>query len=536
MVITGGRLIDGTGAPWFEGDLGIVGDQITAIGKLGGRTAATRLDAAGAYVAPGFIDMLGQSEFNVLADSRAASKITQGVTTEITGEGSSIAPINDRLAAEAKAQFDSFKVTLDFRTLGEYFTRLETRSKPALNLGTFVGAGGLRSYVIGDSQRAATADELEQMKTLVRQAMEQGALGLSTSLQYVPDRFASTDEIVELARVAAEQGGRYLTHQRSESNQIIASLDEAFAVAERAHIPTEVWHLKTAYRANWGRMPEILRHIEGGAGARAGRLGQHLSLRSRLERPRRLPAAVGARRRHRADAGAPEGPGPAREDQARHGRSQSARTGKISGTGRAAAGGVLLSSVLEPSLRKWEGKTLAEIGKEMGKDPRDAVMDLVIADRAESSVIISIMREDDVRTALAHPLIAIGTDSGARAEDGPLSVSKSHPRAWGSFTKILGTYVRDEKLITLEDAIRRFTSRPASRMGIPDRGLLRPGFKADITIFDLARVRDRSTYTEPNHYSEGILHVLVNGQAVVSNGAITDARPGQVIRGAGYRK
>jgi N-acyl-D-aspartate/D-glutamate deacylase len=199
--------------------------------------------------------------------------------------------------------------------------------------------------------------------------------------------------------------------------------------------------------------------------------------------------------------------------------------------GSGGGSGVLLSSVLDPSLRKWEGQTLEQIGQAMGKDPRDAVMDLVIADRGESSVIISIMREDDVRAALAHPMVAIGTDSGARAEDGPLSVSKSHPRAWGSFTKILGTYVRDERLLTLEDAIRRFTSRPATRMGIADRGLLRPGFKADLTIFDLATVRDRSTYTDPNHYSEGIRHVLVNGQAVVANGAITEARPGQVVRG-----
>jgi N-acyl-D-aspartate/D-glutamate deacylase len=203
--------------------------------------------------------------------------------------------------------------------------------------------------------------------------------------------------------------------------------------------------------------------------------------------------------------------------------------------GSGGASGVLLSSVLDPSLRKWEGKTLEEIGREMGKDPRDAVMDLVIADHAESSVIISIMREDDVRTALAHPLVAIGTDSGARAEDGVLSVSKSHPRAWGSFTKILGTYVRDEKLIPLEEAVRRFTSRPASRMGITDRGLVWPGFKADITIFDLETVRDRSTYTDPTHYSEGIRHVFVNGQAVVRDGAITDARPGQVVRGAGKK-
>ena len=533
VVITGGRLLDGTGAPWFEGDVGIVGERITAIGRLAGRSAATRIDATGAYVAPGFIDMLGQSEFNILADSRAASKITQGVTTEITGEGSSIAPINDRLAAEAKAQFDSFKVTLDFRTLGEYFTRLETRSRPALNVGTFVGAGGLRSYVIGDTQRAATAEELEQMKTLVRQAMEQGALGLSTSLQYVPDRFASTDEIVELAKVAAEHGGRYLTHQRSESNQIIASLDEAFAVAERARIPTEVWHLKTAYRANWGRMPEILRHIEG---ARARGLDVSANIypydRASNGLDACLPLWV---REGGTEPMLQRLKDPAQREKIKRDMDDpNPKDWENQWYGSGGASGVLLSSVLDPSLRKWEGKTLAEIGKEMGKDPRDAVMDLVIADRGEASVIISIMREDDVRAALAHPLIAIGTDSGARAEDGPLSVSKSHPRAWGSFTKILGTYVRDEKLITLEDAIRRFTSRPATRMGIADRGILRPGFKADITVFDLARVRDRSTYTEPNHYSEGILHVLVNGAAVVSNGAITDARPGQVIRGDGY--
>jgi dihydroorotase/N-acyl-D-amino-acid deacylase len=535
VIIAGGRLIDGTGAPWFQGDLGIVGDQIAAIGPLGNRTAGTRIDAAGAYVAPGFIDMLGQSEFNLLADSRAASKITQGVTTEITGEGTSIAPLNDRLAAEAKAQFDAFNVSLDFRTLGEYFSRLETRSRPAINVGTFVGAGGLRSYVIGDSQRAATEQELAQMKTLVREAMEQGALGLSTSLQYVPDRFASTDEIVELATVAAQYGGRYFTHQRSESNQILASLDEAFAVAARANIPTEVWHLKTAYRANWGRMPEILRHLDA---ARARGLDVTANIYPYDRASNGLDACLPLWVRE----GGTEAMLARLQDPAQRARVRremddpNPKDWENQWYGSGGAQGVLLSSVLDPALRKWEGKTLAAIGAEMGKDPRDAVMDLVIADRAESSVIISIMREDDVRAALAHPMTAIGTDSGARAEDGPLAVSKSHPRAWGSFTKILGTYVRDEKLIGLEDAVRRFTSRPASRMGIADRGILRPGFKADITVFDLARVRDRSTYTEPNHYSEGILHVLVNGEAVVADGRITDRRPGQVIRGTGYRK
>jgi N-acyl-D-amino-acid deacylase len=534
VLITGGRIVDGTGAPWFEGDIGIVGDRITEMGRLTGRSAATRIDAAGLYVSPGFIDMLGQSEFNILVDSRAGSKITQGITTEITGEGGSIAPLNDRLAAEAKPQFDQYKVALDFRTLGEYFTRLEARSQPAINVGSFVGAGGVRAYVIGDGDRPATPQELEQMKALVREGMEQGALGLSTSLQYVPDRFASTDEIVELARVAAEYGGRYLTHQRSESNRIIDSLDEAFAVAERAHIPTEVWHLKTAYRTNWGRMPEVLKHF---AAARARGLDVTANMypydRASNGLDACLPLWV---REGGTEAMLARLKDPAQRERIKRDMEDPAPADwENQWYGSGGAAGVLLSSVLDPSLRKWEGKTLEQIGKEMGKDPRDAVMDLVIADRGEASVIISIMREDDVRTALADPMIAIGTDSGARAEDGPLSISKSHPRAWGSFTRILGTYVRDEKLIPLEDAIRRFTSRPASRMGIPDRGLLRPGFKADITIFDVSKVRDRSTFTDPTHYSEGIQHVLVNGQAVVSNGAITDARPGQIVRGAGAR-
>jgi N-acyl-D-amino-acid deacylase len=533
VLIAGGRILDGTGAPWYAGDVGIVGDRITAVGPLGSRTATTRIDAAGTYVAPGFIDMLGQSELNVLADGRAASKITQGVTTEITGEGSAIAPLDDRLAAEAKPSFDALKVTLDFRTLGEYFARLETRSRPAINVGSFVGAGGLRGYVIGDQQRVATSQELDRMKTLVREAMQQGALGISTSLQYVPDRFASTEEIVELAKVAAEYGGRYLSHQRSESNKILDSLNEAFTVAEQARIPTEIWHLKTAYRANWGRMPEVLRHIES---ARARGLDVTANMYPYDRASNGLDACLPLWVRD----GGTEAMIARLKDPAQRERVKRDMEDPNPGDwenqwyGSGGAGGVLLSSVLDPSLRRWEGKTLLEIGKEMGKDPRDAVMDLVIADRAESSVIISIMREDDVRAALAHPMIAIGTDSGARAEDGPLSISKSHPRAWGSFTKILGTYVRDEKLVSLEDAVRRFTSRPAARIGITDRGLLRPGMKADITTFDLAQVRDRSTYTDPTHYSEGIRHVFVNGQAVVRDGRITEARPGQVIRGAGY--
>ena len=534
VLITGGRIVDGTGAPWFRGDVGIIGDRITAIGQLAGRDAKTRIDASNLVVSPGFIDMLGQSEFNVLVDPRAASKITQGITTEITGEGGSIAPLNDALARSVQAQYDRFKVVLDFRTLGEYFARLE-KNRPAINLGTFVGAGGLRAYVVGNAQKAATAEEIGDMKRLVAQAMEQGALGVSTSLQYVPGRFASTDELVELAKVAKQHGGIYISHQRSESAQIIPSLDEAFAVAERADIPAEVWHLKTAYKANWGRMPEVLKHF---AAARARGLDVTANMYPYDRASNGLDACLPVWVREGGlEAMLARLKDPSlRERIKRDMDDANAKDWENQWYGSGGGAGVMLSTVLDPALRKWEGKDFVTIGKEMGKDPRDAVMDLVIADRGESSVIISIMREDDVRLALASPMISIGTDSGARAEDGPFSESKSHPRAWGSFPRILGKYVRDEQLIPLEEAIRRFTSRPAARVGLADRGLLKPGMKADITIFNPGTVRDVSTFVDPTHYSQGIEHVLVNGRSVVAGGKITAERPGQPIRGRGYRK
>ncbi len=533
-MITNGRVVDGTGAPWFRADVGIIGDRIAAIGQLADREARTRIDASNLVVAPGFIDMLGQSEFNVLADSRAASKITQGITTEITGEGSSIAPLNDALVQAAQPQYDRFKVALDFRTLNDYFGRLE-KSRPAINVGTFVGAGGLRAYVMGAGQKKASADDLDAMKKLVEQAMQHGALGVSTSLQYVPGRFADTDEIVELAKVAKQYGGIYISHQRSESGQIIASLDEVFAVAERANIPAEVWHLKTAYKANWGRMPEVLKHFDA---ARARGLDVTANMYPYDRASNGLDACLPLWVREGGlDMMLRRLGDPALRDRIKRDMEDAnAKDWENQWYGSGGGAGVMVSTVLDPALRKWEGKNLVEIGKEMGKDPRDAAMDLVIADRGETSVIISIMREDDVRLALSSPMISIGTDSGARAEDGPFSESKSHPRAWGSFTRVLGKYVRDERLIPMEEAIRRFTSRPATRVGLADRGILRAGMKADVTIFNPATVRDVSTFVDPTHYSQGIEHVLVNGKAVVSAGKITSERPGEALRGPGYRK
>jgi len=534
VIIAHGRIVDGTGAPWFRGDIGIAGDRIAAVGALDGATAATTIDATNLVVAPGFIDLLGQSEFNVLVDGRAASKILQGITTEVTGEGTSIAPVNDRMIQERSDNAKQFGVAQDWRTLGDYFKRIEERSKTAINVATFVGAGGIRNYVIGKDNRPATAAELEQMKQLVAQAMEQGALGVSTSLQYVPDRFASTDEIVELAKVASRYGGVYFSHQRSESARIFESLDEVFAIAERATIPAEVWHLKTAYKANFGRMPEVLQRIEG---ARARGLdvtaNQYPYTRASNGLDSCLPlwAREGGFEKTAARLNDPA----TRERVKKDMNDANATTWENQWYGANGGDGVMVSSVLNPALRKYEGKTLTQIGKEMGKDPRDAVIDLVLADKGESSVVIAIMDEDDVRTALKHPLVGVGTDSGAQAEDGKLSESKSHPRAWGSFPRILGRYVRDEKILTLEEAIRKMTSKAAVRVHLNDRGVLRPGLAADITIFDPATIHDVATFDDPTHYSVGVKHVFVNGRRIVADGAITAERPGRPLRGPGYK-
>lgn len=533
VLIVNGRVVDGTGAPWFRADVGIRGDRIVAVGALSAAQAAMRIDASGLVVAPGFIDLLGQSEFNVLVDNRAASKITQGITTEITGEGSSIAPVNDRMVAESKPVYDYFGVTRDWRTLDEYFARL-ARSRTAINVGTFVGSGGIRDYVIGKDDRPATPAELDEMRKLVAAAMEDGALGLSSSLQYVPNRFASTAELVELARVAARYGGIYITHQRSEGNAIFASLDEVFTIAEQANIPAEIWHLKTAYRANWGKMGEVLRRIEA-ARARGLRVSANIYPYNRASNGLDACLPIWAREGG-TDAMIARLKDPAQRERIKREMNDPNAPYENQWYGSGGAAGVMVSSVLNPELRKYEGMTLEEIGKAMGKDPRDAAMDLVIADRAETSCIISIMNEEDVRTAMRHPLISFDTDSGAQAEDGKLSESKSHPRAWGTFTRILGRYVREEKVLTLEDAVRKMTSQAAARVGIMDRGIVRPGMFADLTIFDPDTVRDVATFEDPKHYSTGVRFVLVNGRPVVADGRITDERPGRPIFGPGRQE
>jgi N-acyl-D-amino-acid deacylase len=535
VVIEHGRVVDGTGAPWFESDVGITGDRITAIGRLSSAAAARRIDAVGLVVAPGFIDLLGQSEACVLVDGRAASKITQGVTTEVTGEGTSIAPMDDRIFEDLADFYRHFRIAADWKTLGDYYRRLERRSRPAINIATFVGADGLRASVVGKEDRRATAGEVERMKALVAAAMEDGALGVSTSLQYMPARFASTDEIVELASVASRYGGVYFTHLRSESGRMNEALDEAFAIADRAKIPAEIWHLKTAYRANWGRMPDVLRRIEA---ARARGLditaNQYPYTRAANGLDACLPIWV---REGGTNAMLARLRNPTLRDRIKQEMDDpNAQEWENQWYGSGGGDGVMLASVLDPALRRYEGMTLTAIGKDMGKDPRDAVMDLVVADRANSTVVTSIMREDDVVAALRHPLVSVDTDASAAAEDGPLSESKTHPRAFGTFARILGRYVRDENVLRLEEAVRKMTSQAAVRVHLNDRGILRPGMAADVTVFDPAAIRDVATFQDPMHYSVGVRFVLVNGRFVVDGGRITDERPGRPLRGPGYRR
>lgn len=533
LVILNGLIVDGTGRPAYQGDVVVRGDRIELVGKSRpGAHANRRIDARGLVVAPGFIDMLGQSEQNLLIDPRAMSKVMQGVTTEVTGEGGSIAPMNERLIKEDEDFYRRFNLTVDWRTFAEYFRRVE-RQGMGLNLATFVGATQVRAYAMGYDNRAPTPAELEEMRRLVAQAMEEGALGLSTSLQYVPARFAKTDEIVELAKVAKRYGGIYATHQRSEANALDSSLAEVFEIARRASIPAEIWHLKTAYKKNWGRMPEVLKRIER---ARAEGLKITADVYPYTAASTSLTACLPP---WALEGGVEKMLARLRDAETRTRLKQDISTDSKDWEniylGSGGAEGVLIGSVVNRELEALQGQRLSQIAEAQNKDALDALFDLIIADRGQTGAIYFMMTENDLRAALSAPFVSICTDSGARATDGALSGTKSHPRGWGSYPRILSRYVRDEKLLTLEQAVHKMTGMPAARVGLRGRGVLSKGAFADITIFDPARVRDRATFEQPNQYAEGINYVIINGQLAVDNGARTNALAGRVLRGPGYK-
>jgi len=527
LVILHGHIVDGGGSPWYSGDVGIRDGRIASIGHLEGMPARRTIDARGMVVAPGFIDMLGQSELTILVNPHLPSKIYQGITTEITGEGSSAAPLNDALVRADRVTYEHYGIQPSWRTFHDYFALLAKQGM-GINLASYVGATQVRRMVLGDEDRAPTPPELDRMRALVREAMGNGAIGLSTSLQYAPAPYAKTDELIALAAEAAKFGGIYASHIRDEGNGILGALDEAFRIGREAHIPVEIWHLKAAGKGNWGRMPEIVARIEQarrsgldvGADTYAytawfnsfsaiippwAHDGGDGKLIERLENP-----ATRARIRREMESTAgdwnnewQEVPGPE---------------------------SILVGAVQNPKLLPLQGKTIAEIAKLWNKDPLDTVFDLLIEDQAFTSVAMTAMSEPDVTLALQQPWVSICNDSQGTAPDGLLGKEHPHPRAYGTFPRILRKYVREEKKLTLEDAIRKFSGLPAARMHLADRGVLKAGMWADVVIFDPETIRDRATFEEPNQLSEGMRFVLVNGVPVIDEGKTTNALPGKVLR------
>jgi N-acyl-D-amino-acid deacylase len=530
LVITNGHIIDGTGSPWYSGDIGIRGGKISPIGNLRDLPRVRTIDAHGMVVAPGFIDMLGQSELTILVDPRLPSKIYQGITTEITGEGGSVAPLNDAIIKADKETYDHYQITPDWRSLQQYFARLEKQGM-GINLATYVGATQVRRMVLGDENRQPTSAQLEQMKELVRQAMRDGAVGVSTSLIYSPAPYAGTEELIALAGEASRFGGIYATHMRNESDAVIPAIDEALRIGREAHIPVEIWHIKVDGKQNWGRMPEVVAKIKA---ARADGMdvtadtyaypawsndfsaivppwvhdGGNAKMVERLKDP-----VLRARIRKEMMTPSTEWdnewislPGPE---------------------------SILISLVHSPAMRDLQGKTMDAIAKQWGKDPMDAIFDLLIQDPLAQIVGFG-MSEPDIVLALQQPWVSLDNDSSGTSPEGILGQEHPHPRAYGTFPRILCKYVREEKKLTLEDAIRKFSALPAQRMRLTDRGVLKAGMWADVVIFDPATVRDLATYENPNQFSQGMEYVLVNGVPVIDQGKMTGAKPGKVLRGAGY--
>jgi N-acyl-D-amino-acid deacylase len=530
LIITNGHIIDGTGSPWYSGDIGIRDGKVAAIGNLANAPRKRTIDAAGKVIAPGFIDMLGQSEYTILVDPRLPSKIYQGITTEITGEGSSIAPLNDAIIQAERPNYEHYKLTPDWRTFRQYFARLEKQGM-GINLASYVGATQVRRMVLGDDNKQPTAQQLEQMQSLVRDAMKDGTVGVSTSLEYAPAPYAKTDELIALATEAGKFGGIYSTHMRDESSSVLEAIDEAVRIGREAHVPVEIWHLKVAGKDNWGRMPQVVAKInaarsagadvsadtyaytawfndfsafippwahDGGAGKLVERL-KDPATRARIRRDMMTPSKEW-------DNEWQEIPGPE---------------------------AIMIGVVRNPKLLPLQGKLISEIARLWNKDPIDTICDFLMEDPFAEVAVFG-MSQPDVTLALQQPWVAIDNDSSGTSPEGLLGQEHPHPRAYGTFPRILKKYVREDKALTLEDAIRKFSALPAQRLNLTDRGVLKAGMWADVVIFDPATVRDLATFEKPNQLSEGMEYVLVNGIPVIEQGKMTSALPGKVLRGAGY--
>jgi len=531
LVITNGHIIDGTGSPWYSGDIGIRDGRIAAIGNLSRAARNRTFDAKSKIVAPGFVDMLGQSEVTILVDPRLPSKIYQGITTEITGEGGSAAPLNDAIIAADRAGYEHYKINPDWRTFRQYFSRLEKQGM-GINLASYVGATQVRRMVLGDADVQPTPEQLDKMKALVRDAMRDGAVGVSTSLMYAPAPYAKTEEIIALASEASKFGGIYATHMRNESDSVLESIDEAVRIGREARIPVEIWHFKVAGKANFGHMPELVARVNK---ARAEGVDVEADTYAYTAWFNSMSAFVPAWAHDGGDAKLierlkdPATRARIRKDMETPSKGWDNEWDEISGPQD-----VMISVVQNPALKKFQGKRLTEVAIALNQDPMDALFDLLIEDKAFTECAVFGMSEPDVALALQQPWVSVDNDSSGTSPEGILGEEHPHPRAYGTFPRILRKYVREEKKLTLEEAIRKFSALPAQRMRLTDRGVLKLGMWADVVVFDPETVRDVATFDDPNRLSEGMEYVLINGVPVVENGKMTGALPGKVLRGAGY--
>jgi N-acyl-D-amino-acid deacylase len=530
LIITNGRIIDGTGSPWYSGDVAIKDGHIAFIGNVPGVKAKRSIDAHGLVVAPGFIDMLGQSEFAILVDPRLPSKIFQGITTEITGEGESIAPLDDAMIKENQSVYARYKIDPDWRTLGQYFARLQKQGM-GINLGTYIGATSVREMVVGYGDRTPTPDELKRMQALVAEGMQQGALGLSTALQYPPAPYARTDELIALAAMAAQFGGIYATHMRSEGDAEMQALDETFRIGAEAHIPIEIFHLKASGKSNWGKSTQVIVRIEA---ARARGIDVAADTYAYTAWQNNFSAFIPPWAHDGGNAKLLE----RLADPATRARiAKDLRTpSKEWDNEWLAINGpqdILITSVTNPALLPYQGKRISEIAKEWHEDAIDAICDFLIQDHAGTGVAVFGMVEPDIERILRQPWISIDNDAPGASTDGILGGEHPHPRAYGTFPRILRKYVREEHVLTLPEAIRRFTALAAQREHLTDRGVLKRGMWADVVVFDPDTVRDMATYEKPNQLSVGMRYVLVNGEPVIDDGKMTGALPGRVLHGAG---
>ena len=533
VIIKDGTVYDGTGAEPKQVDVAIRGDRIVGIGDFKTANAKTIIDAKGLAVAPGFINMLSWSVASLIQDGRSQSEIRQGVTTEIMGEGESMGPLNDRVREHMLRQQTDIKYDIKWNTLAEYLQYLEKRGV-SCNVASFIGATTIREYVIGFDDKPPTAEQLDQMRELVRKEMEAGALGIGTSLIYPPAFYAKTEELIELCKIAAKYQGKYISHMRSEGSRLLEALDELIRISREAKIPAEVYHIKASGRQNWPKIDDLLSRIEtaqkeglkitadmytytaGGTGLDASlppwtEDGGYPALFKRLRDPatrEKIKAEVqkptGAWENLYLDAGGPE-----------H---------------------ILLVEFKSEKLKPLTGKTLAEVAKMRGKDPIDTAMDLIAEDESRIGALYFIISEDNVKKELTKPWISFGSDEASQAPEGVFLKSNPHPRAYGNFARVLGKYLRDEKVIPMKKAIRRLSGLPATNLGLDHRGFLKEGMFADVVVFDPATIADRATFDKPHQYAVGMNDVFVNGVQVLKDGEHTGAKPGRALWGPGKTK